>query len=86
MVGYTAIHCWIKRMYGYPKKCEFCGTTKKRRYDWANKSGKYKRDLKDWLRLCVPCHKKYDLKRLKKHGKLQIFKGGKGTRMSLTSI
>src|SRR3990167_2675149 len=27
---------------------------------WANKSGKYNRNLADWLRLCAKCHYHYD--------------------------
>lgn len=29
-------------------------------HHWANKSHKYKRELTDWISLCVKCHKKYD--------------------------
>lgn len=54
------IHDWVYRYRGSPKKCEDCGTTKKKWYHWANISGEYKRDLKDWKRLCVPCHNKFD--------------------------
>jgi hypothetical protein len=57
-VGYLALHAWVARHLGTPSKCERCGTTKKRRYEWANKSRKYKRDISDWERLCVPCHRK----------------------------
>lgn len=27
---------------------------------WANISGKYLRDITDWVRLCVSCHKYFD--------------------------
>ena len=64
-VGRPALHRWVDRKLGRPSRCDFCGTTKLRRYHWANKSGEYKRVLTDWLRLCVPCHKKYDLARFK---------------------
>lgn len=56
-----AKHNWVVRRLGKPKRCDHCGTTEDRMYHWANISGKYKRDLSDWLRLCVPCHKRYDL-------------------------
>lgn len=63
-VNYQSLHAWIERHKGKPKKCEHCGTTsKKAKYDWANKSGKYKRDLNDFIRLCKPCHRKFDAKR-----------------------
>lgn len=59
--GYDAIHDWVKRYLGYPKKCEHCGTTdEKRKFEWASKSHTCKRDLKDWIRLCCSCHQKYD--------------------------
>jgi len=59
-VGYKALHAWVNRVHGSPNKCEKCGDTSKRKYEWANKSGLYKRDIKDWVRLCVPCHRKFD--------------------------
>lgn len=54
------IHDWIVRHYGKPNLCEICGTTEKKMYHWANKNHTYKRIRKDWLRLCVSCHTKYD--------------------------
>lgn len=59
-VGKTALHQWVIRNLGNPKKCEHCGRTDCKKYEWANKSQKYKRDLSDWLRLCTKCHAKYD--------------------------
>lgn len=59
-VGYGALHEWVTRHRGKPKKCEFCGSTQS--VQWANKSGEYKRNINDWLRLCVPCHRTYDHK------------------------
>jgi hypothetical protein len=64
----VAHHNWIKRQLGRPQKCEHCGTTEDRMYHWANKSGEYKRDVGDYIRLCVPCHKKYDMERIKSVG------------------
>ncbi len=59
-VGYRGLHGWVSRRLGKPNKCEHCGDISKRKYEWANKSHKYLRDINDWIRLCVPCHKKYD--------------------------
>lgn len=59
-VGYGGLHQWIGRKLGKPKKCEDCGTIKAKMYNWANISGEYKRDLKDWKRLCRKCHHRFD--------------------------
>ncbi len=63
-VGYTALHDWVKRYLGSPDVCEDCGNKdlRHRQYTWANISGKYKRELSDWKRLCMKCHKKFDRK------------------------
>ena len=66
-VGMASLHAWVKRRLGRPMKCEFCGVEVKSFYKihWANKSHEYKRDVADWIRLCVPCHKRYDLNFIK---------------------
>lgn len=58
-VGYDALHDWINRWLGKAKVCKFCGEDKKRVH-WANKSHEYKRELTDFIPLCVSCHRKYD--------------------------
>jgi hypothetical protein len=58
-VGYYALHGWVYRRLGQPKKCKSCGI-KSGRIEWANKSHQYKRDIKDWISLCKKCHGKYD--------------------------
>lgn len=60
-VGYTALHSWINRTYGKPNVCQKCQIVSAKRFHWANKSGKYLRNIEDWIRLCVSCHKNYDL-------------------------
>lgn len=58
---YSAIHKWLVRIKGSPKICEKCGLNDPNvRYEWSNNSGEYKRDVKDYERLCVPCHRKKD--------------------------
>lgn len=63
-VGYGALHDWIRRNYGKPNKCENseCSYRNPKRYEWANISGKYKRDISDWKPLCSSCHRKFDWK------------------------
>jgi hypothetical protein len=61
-VGYYALHTWLERELGHPEKCELCGKDglTAQAIHWANKSGRYLRDLTDWLRLCSKCHWHYD--------------------------
>ena len=59
-VGYDALHSWVEKHKGKPKKCEHCNSTSERIYHWSNKSGKYQRNLDDWQRLCIICHFIYD--------------------------
>lgn len=63
-VKYHALHSWVERELGKPTTCEHCGkvSNNRRIMQWANKSRKYYRDLKDWLPLCMSCHYKYDRK------------------------
>lgn len=64
-VSYRCLHSWVQRELGRAKRCVFCGLSKipkgmKRYFQWANKSGFYRRDLNDWIELCIPCHKEFD--------------------------
>lgn len=59
-VGYFALHAWVRRKRGTPSKCEHCGTMTAKRFEWANISREYLRDLEDWVRLCKSCHILYD--------------------------
>jgi hypothetical protein len=58
--AYRTLHNWVERELGKSSYCSFCKKTDLKRYHWANVSGLYKRDLSDWIRLCVKCHKEYD--------------------------
>lgn len=60
--NYHAVHHWVNNHLGKPDTCQHCGKSKLngRQIQWANKSHLYKRELTDWIRLCVSCHKKYD--------------------------
>lgn len=59
--GYVALHDWVRRWKGKPKKCEHCGSTTRKMYHWANIDHKYRRVLEDYISMCVSCHKKYDI-------------------------
>lgn len=61
-VSYRALHYWVERCLGKPTQCVNCykkGLSGKKIH-WSNISGEYRRDLSDWQRLCVSCHKMYD--------------------------
>ena len=58
---YRMLHYWVEKQLGKPKRCEEClMDDPSRRYDWANISGEYRRDVADWKRLCRSCHAKMD--------------------------
>jgi hypothetical protein len=57
-VSYAALHAWVKKNYGAPSMCTFCGDKSANRYEWANISGEYMRERHDWIRLCVKCHRR----------------------------
>lgn len=59
-VGLGSLHRWVERKLGKPSYCEHCKTTTAKKFEWANRSQKYKRELTDWIRLCSQCHSKYD--------------------------
>lgn len=68
MVSYSGLHKWVKSRLGNPRICENCCKKglRLRQYHWCNISGKYKRELTDWVRLCAKCHKAFDT------GKIQL--------------
>lgn len=55
-ITYGSMHNWISHVLGRPSLCENCETTTAVRFEWANLSGEYKRDISDWARLCKSCH------------------------------
>lgn len=60
-VGYKRLHIWVNKWKGKAIVCIKCGATKS--VEWANISGKYKRELSDFMSLCKPCHMEYDKER-----------------------
>jgi len=59
-VSYMGLHMWINFNYGNPRFCINCFSTKEKKYEWANISGKYRRDIEDFVRLCTKCHIAFD--------------------------
>lgn len=58
-MNYSRLHNWVNRVKKKSGECEFCGK-KNCRLEWANKSRAYKKDINDWIELCVMCHRNYD--------------------------
>ena len=62
--SYTSLHKRVYKERGNPSYCEVCKTTKAKRFEWANLTGKY-HDTNDYKRMCCKCHNKYDGERRK---------------------
>lgn len=70
--SYMSVHSWIRRILGKAQKCEnsFCVYPRTRsngfivwfpkKFEWANISRKYKRDVTDYISLCCSCHHYFD--------------------------
>lgn len=59
-VSYDALHDWVERHKGKASKCSFDPQHKATRFNWANVSGSYLRDLDDYVELRPTCHNQYD--------------------------
>lgn len=63
--SYTALHNRVYRTRGKADHCEQCGLSGPgRRYEWAMKHGTDGTEVMDYVSLCRPCHRHYDLGRL----------------------
>lgn len=63
--SYGSLHDWVRRHKKKTGFCTFCGKKgiiKGHEYGthFANISHEYKRDLDDYVELCMSCHRKYD--------------------------
>ena len=67
--SYAAFHLRVQAQRGTPSHCAACDTTDAdKRYEWANLTGRYE-DVNDFIRLCAPCHRKFDARRRKELGR-----------------
>lgn len=62
--SYSAKHHWIEKQLGKAIECKICQTDKAKRYEWHSISHNHLRDLKDWLSVCVTCHKNIHLNKI----------------------
>jgi hypothetical protein len=63
-VTYGGAHTRVCSVRGQPKRCEECGTTTARNFEWANLTGHF-HDPDDYRRLCRSCHRRFDNTRRK---------------------
>ena len=56
---YKAFHLRVYTVRGRPQICSMCERKDRKRYDWANMTGKLY-DIYDYVRLCRSCHSKFD--------------------------
>ena len=55
---YNNIHQWIRRNKPKQDFCSICNERKK--LELANISGEYKKEIKDYIWVCRPCHRIFD--------------------------
>lgn len=73
-VDYRCLHKWVNAKLGKARVCVSCGKIGEgREIQWANKDHSYKRNLTDWISLCIKCHGQYDKEKgLRKHKTKQL--------------
>lgn len=54
--SYTAKHKWILKHFGKANHCSLNPLHKAKRFEWANISGKYLREISDYIPVCPSCH------------------------------
>lgn len=59
-VKYSGLHLWVESQLGKPLQCSNCKTRSAKQFHWASLTHYYVRDLNDWVRLCISCHRYYD--------------------------
>jgi len=61
--SYVTQHKWVYDNKGRPKVCEHCGITcEEKKLNWANIDHEYRRNVDDYISLCIFCHRKHDKK------------------------
>ena len=55
-----ALHHWVNKEKGKAYECLFSSIECRGGYQWANKSGHYKKEISDYIPLCAKHHFDYD--------------------------
>lgn len=61
--GYFAKHIWLCKYFDKKGVCSHYRTKTAKKYEWANISGEYRRNIDDYVELCTSCHRKMDYKK-----------------------
>lgn len=60
-VTYLGQHRRVEAARGFPSSCEHCNLNEsEEKYEWAFNNKGDRNNVNDYLRLCIPCHKKFD--------------------------
>lgn len=54
----SAVAQWIRKHYPTPDQCDINPAHKSETYYWTNRTGKYTRNLRDWMQICHHCKSK----------------------------
>lgn len=57
---YRVLHTWIQRNYGKADRCDFDPDHTSKKFEWANLTGEYVKDIDHYRPLCTSCHKTMD--------------------------
>lgn len=60
--NYYHVHGWLNWWHGKADHCSADPEHTGRKYQWANIDGIYEKDVKHFTQLCVPCHRKKDIR------------------------
>ena len=90
-VSYSTLHKWVRKYLGKPNKCDFCHRTDKCKYEWASIDQRYLRNQSAFIRLCTPCHRRWDILWKNNHYLINLVKlldkykyGGSMSRLKFT--
>lgn len=66
-VTYNSVHKRLRKERGTPSRCEHCGSTTAKKFEWAytgpghaERRFAFSADLDQYIRLCTSCHLIYD--------------------------
>lgn len=57
---FLRVHRVIARTNKRPKRCQVCLKKPLTRIEWANVTGVYDENIKNYKAMCTPCHKNFD--------------------------